>query len=124
MCVWRELLTWPGAFCSAYRFLIIYYCLLLHFLLSKKFRITRAVDYKDALSMVADGSDNQEYGLPYFAQQDKDTATGQKFKVLVMSFFPFSFSLKEEQNFPLFISFSSADSIVCCHDPWPFHLCL
>ena len=90
MCVWRELLTWPGAFCSAFPFMLISYCLLLALSAFQIIRITRAVDYKDALSMVADGSDNQEYGLPYFAQQDKDTATGQKFKVLVLSSFQFS----------------------------------
>jgi hypothetical protein len=52
------------------------------YVLQLKCRIQRAVDYKDSLSMVADGSDNQEYGLPYFSQIDKDTNCGQKFKVL------------------------------------------
>jgi hypothetical protein len=45
-------------------------------------RIQRSIDFKDSFSMVADGSDNQEYGFPYFSLNDKDTSCGQKFKVI------------------------------------------
>ena len=40
----------------------------------------------DCLSIVTDGSDNQEDGLPYFAQVDIDTSVGHKFKVLCDKF--------------------------------------
>ena len=44
-------------------------------------RATRAQEFGDCMSMVVDGSDNQEYGLPYFCQVDKETCGGLKFKV-------------------------------------------
>ena len=46
-----------------------------------KSRVTRAQEFGDAMSMVVDGSDNQEYGLPYFCQVDKESSGGHKFKV-------------------------------------------
>ena len=45
------------------------------------FRVTCAQDFGESMSMIVDGSDNQEYGLPYFCQVDKETSGGLKFKV-------------------------------------------
>lgn len=53
-----------------------------NFLASLNCRVTRAQDFGDCMSMVVDGSDNQEYALPYFCQVDKESSEGHKFKVL------------------------------------------
>jgi hypothetical protein len=45
------------------------------------FRSARAAASSDAMSTVIDGADQAQYGLPYFAQDDKSTTNGLKYKV-------------------------------------------
>ena len=45
------------------------------------FRSARAAASSDAMSTVIDGADQAQYGLPYFAQDDKFTTNGLKCKV-------------------------------------------
>lgn len=45
------------------------------------FRSAHAAASSDAMSTVIDGADQAQYGLPYFAQDDKSTTTGFKYKV-------------------------------------------
>ena len=45
------------------------------------FRSARAAASTDAMSTVIDGADQAQYGLPYFAQDDKSTTNGLKYKV-------------------------------------------
>ena len=45
------------------------------------FRSAHAAASQDAMSMVVDGADQAQYGLPYFAQDDKSTTNGLKYKV-------------------------------------------
>ena len=40
----------------------------------------------DAMSTVIDGADQAQYGLPYFAQDDKSTTNGLKYKVWTIQF--------------------------------------
>ena len=44
------------------------------------FRKAHAAAFSDAMSMVIDGADQAQYGLPYFAQDDKSTTNGLKYK--------------------------------------------
>ena len=46
------------------------------------FRSAHAAASSDAMSMVIDGADQAQYGLPYFAQDDKSTTNGLKYKVV------------------------------------------
>ena len=41
----------------------------------------QAAAFTDAMSTVIDGADQAQYGLPYFAQDDKSTTNGLKYKV-------------------------------------------
>ena len=45
------------------------------------FRSARTAASTDAMSTVIDGADQAQYGLPYFAQDDKSTTNGLKYKV-------------------------------------------
>ena len=45
------------------------------------FRSAQAAASTDAMSTVIDGADQAQYGLPYFAQDDKSTTNGLKYKV-------------------------------------------
>ena len=45
------------------------------------FRSAHAAASSDAMSTVIDGADQAQYGLPYFAQDDKSTTNGLKYKV-------------------------------------------
>ena len=45
------------------------------------FRSAHAAASTDAWSCVIDGADQARYGLPYFAQDDKSTTNGLKYKV-------------------------------------------
>ena len=45
------------------------------------FRSAHAAASTDAMSTVIDGADQAQYGLPYFAQDDKSTMNGLKYKV-------------------------------------------
>ena len=45
------------------------------------FRSAHAAASTDAMSTVIDGADQAQYGLPYFAQDDKSTTNGLKYKV-------------------------------------------
>ena len=45
------------------------------------FRSAHAAASSDAMSTVIDGADQAQYGLPYFAQEDKSTTNGLKYKV-------------------------------------------
>ena len=45
------------------------------------FRSAHAAASTDAMSTVIDGADQAQYGLPYFAQDDKSTSNGLKYKV-------------------------------------------
>ena len=45
------------------------------------FRSVYAAASTDAMSTVIDGADQAQYGLPYFAQDDKSTTNGLKYKV-------------------------------------------
>ena len=49
------------------------------------FRSARAAASSDAMSTVIDGADQAQYGLPYFAQDDKSTTNGLKYKVWTMN---------------------------------------
>ena len=83
-------------------------------------RIQRSIEFQDSLSLVADGSDNQEYGLPYFSLIDKDTSCGQKFKVVDIYFLLLCFdTLLFQQLFYLL-----PDSIICGQNSRPFHMCI
>ena len=42
------------------------------------YRIERAINFQDCLSLVVDGADMSRYGLPYFCQTDKATTEGEK----------------------------------------------
>ena len=44
-------------------------------------RSAHAAASTDAMSTVIDGADQAQYGLPYFAQDDKSTTNGLKYKV-------------------------------------------
>ena len=45
------------------------------------FRSAHAAASTDAMSTVIDGADQAQYGLPYFAQDDKSMMNGLKYKV-------------------------------------------
>ena len=51
------------------------------------FHSAHAVASSDAMSTVIDGADQAQYGLPYFAQDDKSTTNGLKYKVSSCVFF-------------------------------------
>ena len=51
------------------------------------FRSAHAAASSDAMSTVIDGADQAQYGLPYFAQDDKSTTNGLKYKVSSCVFF-------------------------------------
>ena len=45
------------------------------------FRSAHAAASTDTMSTVIDGADQAQYGLTYFAQDDKSTMNGLKYKV-------------------------------------------
>ena len=45
------------------------------------FQSAHAAASTDAMSTVIAGADQAQYGLPYFAQDDKSTTNGLKYKV-------------------------------------------
>jgi hypothetical protein len=52
------------------------------------FRIQKSVLFKDSLSGIGDGSDAQEYGMPYMCQIDKASSNGLRHKVTDNIIFP------------------------------------
>ena len=67
------------------------------------FRSAHAAVSTDAMSTVIDGADQEQYGLPYFAQDNKSTTNGLKYKVRC--------ALNVEKNIP---TVGEPISLVCC----------
>ena len=51
------------------------------------FRSAQAAASTAAMSTVIDGADQAQYGLPYFAQDNKSTTNGLKYKVCSTNYF-------------------------------------
>ena len=78
------------------------------------FRSAHAAASSDAMSTVIDGADQAQYGLPYFAQDDKSTTNGLKYKVSSCRFCSCVFFNVNHAHHPLFMCFISNVCFVCC----------
>jgi hypothetical protein len=83
------------------------------------FRSARAAASSDAMSTVIDGADQVQYGLPYFAQDDKSTTNGLKYKVWTINCSALGVSMLRCQ-FALCpcVCLTIADKTVCCSCAW------
>ena len=82
------------------------------------FRSAHAAASSDAMSTVIDGADQAQYGLPYFAQDDKSTTNGLKYKVwTILCCAPWMF-MSRCHLWTFFSCVCLTDKTVCCSCAW------
>ena len=88
------------------------------------FRSAHAAASSDAWSTVIDGADQAQYGLPYFAQDDKSTTNGLKYKVWFVGKTVCMVTTKCATTLLPFVCAGYSDSSVRCSCSWGVCQCL